>query len=129
MYAPCRMPVQCHNTEEYGKIYENSFLEAISNPLSTFSIDVDVASYGNARRFIMHDQLPPKDAVRIEEFINYFDYDYEKPDDEVPFSINLEYAECPWNEEHRLVHIGLQGEELEEKDQKPSNLVFLIDVS
>jgi Ca-activated chloride channel family protein len=126
---PCRGPGRFHNTEEYGKIYENSFLEALSNPLSTFSIDVDVASYGNTRRFIMHDQLPPKDAVRIEEFINYFNYDYEKPHGDDPFSINLEYSRCPWNAEHGLVHIGLKGRELEKEDQKPSNLVFLIDVS
>ena len=126
---PCRAPGRIHNTEEYEKIYENSFLDAISNPLSTFSIDVDVASYGNARRFIMNDRLPPKDAVRVEEFINYFNYDYEKPGGNVPFSINLEYSHCPWNEKHGLVHIGLKGEELEKENQKPCNLVFLIDVS
>ena len=131
----CRPTIQClpstryYNTEEYAKISENSFLEALSNPLSTFSIDVDAASYSNMRRFIMHDRLPTKDAVRIEEFINYFDYDYEIPSSKAPFSINLEYAECPWNDEHKLVHIGLQGEELYADDHKPSNLVFLIDVS
>jgi Ca-activated chloride channel family protein len=132
---PCRPKLVCiqqrpyHNTEEYAPIEENDFLPVIGNPLSTFSIDVDAASYANVRRFIMEDRLPPRDAVRVEEFINYFDYDYEKPEDEVPFSINLEYAVCPWNEEHTLVHIGLQGEELDEEDRRPSNLVFLIDVS
>jgi Ca-activated chloride channel family protein len=127
--VPCHFPGIDFNTEEYEKIYENRFLESISNPLSTFSIDVDVASYGNARRFIMRNQLPPKDAVRIEEFINYFNYDYAKPEGDMPFSINIEYAPCPWNEKHQLVHIGLQGEELDEDERKPSNLVFLIDVS
>jgi hypothetical protein len=102
-------PVAEHNTEEYEKIYETVFLEAFGNPLSTFSIDVDAASYANARRFIRGDQLPPKD--------------------DVPFSINLEYARCPWNPEHGLVHIGLKGEELSDKERKPSNLVFLLDVS
>ena len=126
---PCLPLTRYHNTEEYEKIYENSFLEALSNPLSTFSIDVDAASYSNTRRFILRDRLPPKDAVRIEEFINYFNYDYEMPNGEAPFSINLEYAECPWNDEHRLVHIGLQGKELCAENRKPSNLVFLIDVS
>jgi len=126
---PCLPPTRHHNTEEYASIVENSFLDAIGNPLSTFSIDVDAASYGNTRRFIMHDYLPPKDAVRIEEFINYFDYDYDRPDGGKPFSIELEYGSCPWNPEHGLVHIGLLGEELAEEDQKPSNLVFLIDVS
>ena len=127
--SPCLPPTRYYNTEEYDKIYENSFLKALSNPLSTFSIDVDAASYSNMRRFIMNGRLPPKDAVRIEEFINYFDYDYEIPSSKAPFSINLEYAECPWNDEHKLVHIGLQGKELRADDRKPSNLVFLVDVS
>ncbi len=129
MYYFQRAPAECHNTEEYDKIYENDFLDALHNPLSTFSIDVDVASYGNARRFINADRLPPRDAVRIEEFINYFDYDYEQPVGDVPFSITLEYSLCPWNEEHGLVHIGLRGEELTEEERRPSNLVFLMDVS
>jgi Ca-activated chloride channel family protein len=128
-HVPCFPLGQYYNTEEYARIVENDFLDVIGNPLSTFSIDVDAASYGNTRRFIMHDRLPPEDAVRIEEFINYFDYDYERPVGGKPFSINLEYASCPWNPEHGLVHIGLRGEELAVEDQKPSNLVFLIDVS
>ncbi len=125
----CRPPRYRPNTEEYAEIDENGFMSVIGNPLSTFSIDVDAASYANARRFIMADRLPPKNAIRVEEFINYFDYDYKKPQGEAPFSINLEYAVCPWNPKHNLVHIGLQGEELIEEDRRPSNLVFLIDVS
>nr|MBX2843934.1 von Willebrand factor type A domain-containing protein [Flammeovirgaceae bacterium] len=102
-----------HNTEEYDHIVENVFHTPKSNPLSTFSIDVDNASYTNARRFINGGQMPYKDAVRIEEFINYFDYDYPQPKDEVPFSINTEVGPAPWNEKHKLVHIGLQGKELD----------------
>jgi Ca-activated chloride channel homolog len=86
------------NTEEYNTIVENEFLNAFSNPISTFSIDVDAASYSNARRFIMSGSLPPKDAVRIEEFVNYFDYDYPQPKNNNPFSITTEFGECPWNE-------------------------------
>ncbi len=122
-------PPVSHNTEEYEHINDNRFLGVIANPLSTFSIDVDVASYANMRRFINNNQYPYKDAIRIEELINYFDYDYEKPDKDVPFSINLELSECPWNTDHKLVHIGLQGEQLDEKSRRPSNLVFLLDVS
>ena len=118
-----------HNTEEYDRIYESGFLDVLANPLSTFAADVDAASYGNARRFITNDQLPPKDAVRIEEFVNYFSYDYPPPQNENPLSINLEYADCPWETKHKLVHIGLQGERIAKEDQKPSNLVFLLDVS
>lgn len=120
---------QPFNTEEYGRIYENQYLLALSNPLSTFSIDVDTASYANVRRFIMNSQLPPKDAVRIEEMINYFDYDYPDADKKHPFSLYTEISACPWNEDHRLIHIGLQGKKLETKDLPPSNLVFLLDVS
>ncbi len=122
-------PLVTHNTEEYEHINENRFLGVIANPLSTFSIDVDVASYANMRRFVNGGQYPYKDAIRIEELINYFDYDYEKPEEGVPFSINTELSECPWNPDHKLVHIGLRGEELDEKDIRPSNLVFLLDVS
>ncbi len=118
-----------HNTEEYDRIYENDFKNAIQNPLSTFSIDVDNASYSNVRRFLSNNQLPPKDAVRIEEMINYFNYDYPQPKDEHPFSFSNEVADCPWNTEHKLLHIGLQGKSLNYNDLKPSNLVFLIDAS
>lgn len=117
------------NTEEYGKIDENNFKDAKQNPLSTFSIDVDNASYSNVRRFINGNRLPPKDAVRIEELINYFSYDYPQPTGEHPFSIFTEVGECPWNKNRQLVHIGLQGKTLNYDDLKPCNLVFLVDSS
>ncbi len=126
-YTACYRPD--HNTEEYSKINENIFKEVINNPLSTFSIDVDYASYSNARRFLLDGFLPPKDAVRVEEFINYFQYDYPKPIGQHPLEIYTELAECPWNNENYLLHIGIKGKELAVKEQKPSNLVFLIDVS
>ena len=103
---------QDFNTEEYDRIYENRFKYASQNPLSTFSIDVDTASYSNVRRFILGNQLPPKDAVRIEEMINYFSYEYPQPDGEHPFSIITEISQCPWNPHNRLIHIGLQGKSL-----------------
>jgi Ca-activated chloride channel family protein len=117
------------NTEQYNQINENEFLEAVNNPLSTFSIDVDSASYSNVRRFINDGMLPPRDAVRIEEMINYFRYDYAEPEDDHPFSINAELAECPWNYKHKLVQIGLQGKKMPVEDLPASNLVFLVDVS
>ena len=117
------------NTEEYDRIYENRFLLALENPLSTFSIDVDTASYSNVRRFINSNQFPYKDAVRIEEMINYFSYDYPQPQKDHPFSITTEISTCPWNVSHRLIHIGLQGRTMESKNLPASNLVFLLDVS
>ncbi|MDZ7625314.1 MAG: von Willebrand factor type A domain-containing protein [Ignavibacteriaceae bacterium] len=117
------------NTEEYNTIVENEFLNAFSNPLSTFSIDVDAASYSNARRFIQAGQLPPKDAVRVEEFINYFDYDYPQPKDEHPFSVFTELGSCPWNKENYLLHVGIKGKELADEERTDCNLVFLLDVS
>ena len=117
------------NTEEYDAIEENIFREALKNPLSTFSIDVDAASYSNVRRFINNGQRPPKDAVRIEELINYFDYDYSQPKGEDPFAIHTEISTAPWNTRHKLVHIGLQGKTIPTEKLPPSNLVFLIDVS
>lgn len=115
--------------EEYGRIYENDFLSPAQNPLSTFSIDVDPASYSNVRRFIQDGHLPPADAVRIEELVNYFSYDYPQPAGEHPFSITTEIARCPWNPRNKLVQIGLQGKEIVMDHIPPSNLVFLIDVS
>ncbi|MFP4662376.1 MAG: vWA domain-containing protein [Halanaerobiales bacterium] len=116
-------------TEEYTRIYENRFFDVLDNPLSTFSIDVDTASYTNVRRFLNQEQLPPEDAVRIEEMINYFNYDYQEPDGDKPFSITTEVAECPWNNKNKLVLVGLQGKEIEIEKIPPNNLVFLIDVS
>jgi Ca-activated chloride channel family protein len=118
-----------HNTEEYDGINENIFHDALKNPLSTFSIDVDAASYSNLRRFLNSGQRPPKDAVRIEEMINYFKYDYPQPKGEDPFSINTEISTAPWNPQHKLVQIGLQGKNIAKDQLPPSNLVFLIDVS
>jgi Ca-activated chloride channel family protein len=117
------------NTEEYGRISENEFLDSRTNPLSTFSIDVDTASYSNVRRFISEGKLPPAAAVRIEELINYFKYDYPQPEGDQPFSINTEVATCPWDAEHRLVQIGLQARRVSLEDAPPNNLVFLIDTS
>jgi Ca-activated chloride channel homolog len=117
------------NTESYDKINENSFKDALGNPLSTFSIDVDRASYSNVRRFLNNNTLPYKDAVRIEELINYFDYDYPQPGNGDPFSVTLESGDCPWNKEHSLVLIGIKGKEMETTQIPPSNLVFLLDVS
>jgi Ca-activated chloride channel family protein len=120
---------QPYNTEEYQAIAENGFHEALKNPLSTFSIDVDAASYSNIRRFINNGQRPPKDAVRIEEMINYFDYDYAQPEREHPFAVHTEISTAPWNSKHKLVHIGLQGKIIPTQNLPASNLVFLIDVS
>ncbi len=117
------------NTEQYDHVGENEFKETLGNPLSTFSIDVDNASYSNIRRFITNGQLPPPGAVRIEEMINYFSYDYPQPKREHPFSVNMELAECPWNADNKLMLIGLQGKQIATADLPPSNLVFLIDVS
>lgn len=119
-----------HNTEEYGKIIENPFLGAKDNPLSTFSIDVDNAAYSNVRRYLKEwKQLPPNGAIRLEEMVNYFDYDYPQPTGEHPFSVNMELSQAPWAQEHQLLHIGLQGKDLNYDELKPSNLVFLIDCS
>ncbi len=115
--------------ERYAEISENPFLETVRAPLSTFSIDVDTASYANVRRFLNQGSLPPKDAVRIEELINYFEYDYPQPSGDVPFSVNTEVAVCPWNTKHKIVQIGLQGKKVSLDNVPPSNLVFLVDVS
>jgi len=121
--------IRNENTEQYEHLDENTFKTPEEKPLSTFSIDVDAASYANLRRFINNGQLPPQDAVRIEEMINYFNYDYEPAKGNEPFSINTEVSQAPWNEEHQLVHIGLQGKQIPTENLPASNLVFLIDVS
>ena len=117
------------NTEGYDRIIENPFVSTSNTPLSTFSIDVDAASYSNVRRFLNAKQLPPAGAVRIEEMINYFHYDYPQPTGDVPFTVNTEMDECPWNKDHKLVLIGLQGKKVPVDHLPASNLVFLIDVS
>jgi len=117
------------NTEAYDHSVDNAFLESARNPLSTFSIDVDTASYSNVRRFLTNGQLPPAGAVRIEELVNYFTYDDPTPKGNAPFSVNIEVAECPWNAEHRLARIGLKGRTIPQEERPASNLVFLIDVS
>lgn len=117
------------NTEEYDRITDNSFVKVDDDPLSTFSIDVDVASYSNVRRFLNNGQLPPADAVRTEEMVNYFKYDYPQPKGEIPFSIHTEITTCPWNENNKLVLVGLQGKQVPVDKLPPSNIVFLVDVS
>ena len=119
------------NNEAYARVVDNPFLLVSREPLSTFSIDVDTASYANVRRFLNQGQRPPRDAVRIEELLNYFPYHDPPPPStgSDPFSVNIEIARCPWNAVHRLARIGLMGRPIEQKDRPPSNLVFLIDVS
>lgn len=117
------------NTEDYDRIVENQFVSVLNNPLSTFSVDVDKAAYANVRRFLNNNSLPPEDAVRIEEMINYFNYDYPQPSGDDPFSITMEMGECFWNKEHYLVSIGLKGKEVAVDKLPASNLVFLIDCS
>lgn len=117
------------NTEEYDRITDNPFRLVSEEPLSTFSADVDTASYANVRRFLNQRSLPPPDAVRIEEMVNYFDYDYAPPRDGRPVRVNAEVASAPWAPAHRLVRIGIQGQELARNERAASNLVFLIDVS
>jgi Ca-activated chloride channel homolog len=117
------------NTENYAVIEESRFLPAGTNPRSTFSIDVDAASYTNVRRFLTSGQRPPKDAVRIEELLNYFRYDYPEPDGKDRFSVTTDLAVAPWALEHRLLRIGIKGRSLRTESVPPSNLVFLLDVS
>jgi Ca-activated chloride channel family protein len=128
-----RMVLNASNTEAYDSIKDNDFIKVISgdkeSSFSTFSIDVDTASYANVRRFLNEGQLPPPGAVRIEEMINYFHYDYPQPKGEDPFSINVNVTTAPWNSRHRLVRIGLMGKEIPVKERPACNLVFLLDVS
>lgn len=117
------------NTEEYNSIKENSYMSSVTNPLSTFSIDVDTASYTNLRRMINGGWDISGDAIRIEEMINYFSYDYPQPQGDDPFSVTTEISDCPWNDDVRLMKIGLKAEQLDLSERAPMNLVFLIDVS
>ena len=122
-------PSRDFNTEAYDRIDDNSFRRVAQDPLSTFSIDVDTASYANVRRFLNGGSLPPRDAVRIEELINYFRFDYPRAASDVPFSVHTEIASCPWNPKHRLALIGLQARPLDAEPLPARNLVFLLDVS
>jgi secreted protein with Ig-like and vWFA domain len=115
--------------EQYASFDENRPRTSSEQPLSTFSIDVDTASYANVRRFLTSGRLPPPDAVRIEEMVNYFRYDYPQPVGDRPFSVTLEAAECPWHSGRRLVRIGLEGRDIDRRERPAGNLVFLIDVS
>jgi Ca-activated chloride channel homolog len=117
------------DTEQYDQIVDNEFRPVERQPLSTFAIDVDTASYANVRRFLNEGRLPPPDAVRIEEMINYFPYDYSPPSGGTPFAVNMEVAGCPWQPEHRLLRVGIKGREIERQSRGPSNIVFLLDVS
>ena len=116
------------NTESYTPVDENGFIATANDPLSTFSIDVDTASYSNIRRFVTEGTLPPVGAVRIEEMVNYFSYSYPEPT-KGPFSVTTEVGPSPWQPEYKLVRIGLKARDIDKKDLPPSNLVFLIDVS
>lgn len=117
------------NTEEYSYLEENDFCQTAKEPVSTFSVDVDTAAYSNIRRMIYAGRQVPKDAVRIEEMINYFHYDYPEPKKGKPFSVTTEYTSCPWNPDSRLLMIGLQAEKIDFSEKPASNLVFLLDVS
>ncbi|HEX3451052.1 MAG TPA: VWA domain-containing protein [Isosphaeraceae bacterium] len=119
------------NSEAYDRIVDNPFRRTANEPLSTFSIDVDTASYANVRRFLSQNMLPPKDAVRIEEMLNYFAYRDAPPAtaSEHPFAVHVEVADCPWNSQNRLARIGIAARPIDQAQRPPSNLVFLIDVS
>lgn len=118
-----------YNTEEYRYIAENGYKRVADEPLSTFSVDVDTASYSNVRRMLREGSPVPADAVRIEEMINYFNYEYPEPEGDAPFSVTTEYSICPWNEDNNLLLIGLQAKEIDFEDRPASNFVFLLDVS
>ena len=117
------------NTEEYNQIVENSYMSVSSSPLSTFSADVDTASYSNVRRMINDGSQIPADAVRIEEMINYFSYDYPEPEGDDLFTVTRELADCPWNSESKLLMIGVQAKNINYDELPASNFVFLLDVS
>ncbi|RAR50918.1 VWA domain-containing protein [Flavobacterium lacus] len=128
--APIQWPVNDPTQDEsYESFEENAFESPTTAPLSTFSIDVDNASYTNIRRFINNGQTVPKDAVRVEEMVNFFKYNYTEPTDEHPFSIHTEYSDCAWNRNHKVLKVGLQGKNIPTENLPASNLVFLVDVS
>ncbi len=118
------------NEESYNLLVENAFQPAQTVPLSTFALSVDTASYSNIRRFLLDEQrLPPRDAIRLAELVNYFPYTYPEPRDQQPVSFTLNIADCPWNAKHHLVRIGIKGRQLDLSDLPPRNFVFLIDTS
>ncbi len=131
-FAPLPSPGQLPpdwNTEDYDAITPNIFHSPLADPLSTFSIDVDTATYSNVRRLLNQGELPTPNTVRVEEILNYFDYDYPQPQGETPFSVYTEMGVCPWNQKRNLVHIGLQGKKIDLSQAPANNLVFLLDVS
>jgi len=121
--------LEFYPNESYSTIVENKFVNPTDEALSTFSIDVDRAGYSNVRRYLDNGQMPPIDAIRIEEMINYFDYDYDGPNGDDPFAIHKSLVECPWNKDHQIMHVALQGKEINKDELPESNFVFLIDVS
>ena len=127
-YRSCYTPLT-NDQNSYAQFTENSFFNPKKEPLSTFSIDVDNASYSSIRRYLQRGNKPPKDAVRIEEMINYFNYDFEASKGKHPFGIYTELAACPWNEDNQLLQVALQAKKIDTKHAPASNLVFLIDVS
>jgi Ca-activated chloride channel family protein len=128
--APAPFPTVAQDRETYAPIESNPVTSVAERPVSTFSVDVDTAAYANVRRFIENGAAPPTDAVRVEELINYFSYDYPVPDSpDRPFAVTTELAPTPWNAKTHLLHIGLKGYELPRRERPPANLVFLIDVS
>lgn len=131
MSAPARAYVQqvYQDREQYGSIVENPVKQVAESPVSTFSIDADTGAYANVRRMLNAGRLPPADAVRVEEMINYFPYDYALPKGNAPFAVNTEIAPAPWNKKHHLLRIGIKGQDVAKSNLPPSNLVFLLDVS
>ena len=129
VFAPAAPPAEPPQTEAYERHQDNRYHQAQVEPLSTFSVDVDTASYSNIRRFLRENQLPPRDAVRIEELINYFEYDYPSPQGQHPVTVLPEVAACPWNAEHRLVRLAVQAKRIDSERLPPRNFVFLVDVS
>lgn len=128
-YTWQKNPGEPVSTEQYNTIVENGFQQAETTPFSTFSIDVDAASYSNVRRFLNSGQKPPADAVRIEEMVNYFDYHYPQPTQNDPINIITELGQCPWNTQNHLLMVGLQGRDVPKEQIPPGNFVFLVDVS